>query len=231
MRWLIVTIGLLLAGSPTLAWEFRNGSQIGGKLESFNFETKELVFSDLLNPPDKHVPFKDLSLRSRQRLLFSPVYHRSFPDDSLWPAEKKMLLLVSGTAVIVPLFLGFWISGVLIARKFSPIHALIGFVGSWIIGSVLVAVYLILSSHFDGNVALLGAGFIVATIFLSILVSAIYNCPSLKGFAILVSHFFIGTSLALICLSATNLLLPEESLDELWNHLVFRAVGLAPPAS
>jgi hypothetical protein len=104
-------------------------------------------------------------------------------------------------------------------------------VGSWIIGSVLVAIYLILSSQFDGNATLLGAGFIVASIFLSILVSAIYNCHTFKGFAILFSHLLIGTLLALICLAATNLLLPKESLDELWNHLVFRAVGLASPAS
>ncbi len=231
MRLLIVTLGLLLASSSALSWETRNGSQIRGKFDSFNFKTKELVFSDPVNPPDRHVPFEDLSLRSQQRLLFSPVYHRSFPDDSLWPTEKKMLLLVSGTAVIVPLLLGFWISGILIARKFNPIHALIGFVGSWIIGSVLVATYLILSSQFDGNATLLGAGFIVASIFLSILVSAIYNCHTFKGFAILFSHLLIGTLLALICLAATNLLLPKESLDELWNHLVFRAVGLASPAS
>ena len=231
MHRLILTLGLLLASSTTLAWEARDGSQIGGKLESFNFETKELVFSDLLNPHEKHVPFEDLSLSSRQRLLFSPVYHRSFPDDSLWPAEKKMLFLVSAAAIIIPLLLGFWISGILIARKFNPIHALIGFVGSWIIGSILVAVYLILSSQFDGNLALLSAGFVVAAIFLSILVSAIYNCPSIKGFAILIAHLVIGALLALVFLSATNLLLPEESLDKLWNLLVFRAVGLAPTGS
>ncbi|NRB72981.1 MAG: hypothetical protein HRU46_01345 [Verrucomicrobiales bacterium] len=231
MRWLRIILPLLLATTPTLAWETRDGSEIGGKLDSFDFDSKELVFDDPAQPESTRVAFNDLSMRSRQHFLFSPVYHRSFPGDSLWPAEKKKLLLISAVSVVVPLFLGFWISGALIARKLNPVHALLGFAGSWIIGSVLVTIYLILSARFDGNTSLLWAGFIVAAIFLSILVSAVYSCSTIKGFAIFFSHLFVGVCVALILLATTNLLLPEASRDELWNKLVFRPVGLSPPAT
>jgi len=129
------------------------------------------------------------------------------------------------------MFLVFWVSGALIARKYNPVHALFGFTGSWIIGSVLVTIYLILSARFDGNTSLLWAGFIMAAIFLSILISAVYSCSTIKGFSIFFSHLFAGICIALIFLAATNLLLPEATLDSLWNSLVFRPVGLAVPST
>ena len=229
MRWLRIILPLLLLTAPALAWEKRDGSEIGGKLDSFDFESKELVFDDAAQPESTRVAFNDLSMKSRQYFLFSPIYHRSFPADSLWPTEKKKLLLISVASVVLPLFLGFWISGALIARKLNPVRALLGFAGSWIIGSVLVTIYLILSVRFDGNTSLLWAGFIVAPIFLSILISAVYSCSTIKGFVIFFSHLFVGVCVSLILLAATNLLLPEVSQDELWNKLVFRPVGLSPP--
>tara|TARA_R110000850_G_scaffold17330_5_gene53492 strand:- start:979 stop:1662 length:684 start_codon:yes stop_codon:yes gene_type:complete len=226
MRLTHIVILLLSVVTSVSAWELENGSTVAGEAASFDFEQKALILIDPITEEAREVSVDQLSLRSRQKLLFSPLYHRSFPDETLWPPEKRKLFQISTAVSIAPLLVGFWLSGLIIAGKGNPVIAMVGFAGSWIVGTILILAYFLLSSRFDNNSTLLMAGIPVAAIFLSMFISAVYGCTTAKGFGVFFFHLFAGFSITLFSLMSSELLFSQETQMEVWEKLVFVPVGL-----
>ena len=217
---------LLLMPSLGAAWEFASGETIGGHLTSFEFAEKQLTFTDPISSSSRSVPSKQLSFSSLQKLTFSPAFHRSFPKNPFWSPEKRSLLNIISVLTALPLFIGFWISGKVIASKSSPLTALAGFAGSWIVGAIFVMAYAILYERFDGGAWLIIVGFLTAAMFLSIFVSAIYGCTVMKGLTIFMLHLFAGLLIALIGFGASEILIFPDTRAVLWETHIFVPVGI-----
>jgi hypothetical protein len=211
-------------------WTFKSGDPLPGDPVSFDFEKKTVTVTNPLTGNSTVIPTKNLSVRSRQRLLFSPLFHRGEGDDPLWP-EVKRKLVIRGLAVpLLVLFGGFWVSGWLIGRKFNPVLAGIGFVGSWVIAAIFTVFYAFLKMRLEGGVTttLIGVGFTL--IFTPLFVSAVYGCSYLRGLAVFSFHLVAGLSLLSIGLVAVETVAGVEKVDAWWSEEVFEPLGLmAPP--
>ena len=124
------------------ALEMQDGTELPGKVIGFNFDTKELTVEAPSSGKSTVVPTRELSLRSKQTLLFSQVFHRSYPEGKKWPREKVNLTMNGILAPVIALLGGFWIAGWLIGGKFNPVRAFFGFFGGWIVGTLFVVFYL-----------------------------------------------------------------------------------------
>jgi len=208
------------------SWTFRSGDALPGDPVSFDFEKKTVTVLNPLTGKSTVVPTKNLSVRSRQRLLFSPLFHRGDRDDPLWPEVKRRLLL---RALIVPclvLFAGFWVSGWVFGKKFNPVLAVIGFIGSWAIAAIFTICYAFLKMRLEGGLAmtLVGVGFTL--IFTPLFVSAVYGCNYLRGVAVFSFHLIAGLSILSIGMVAIETVAGKEKVDAWWSTEVFEPLGL-----
>lgn len=217
---------LAAAGS----WTFKSGESLPGDPVSFDFEKKTVTVTNPLTGKNTVVPTKNLSVRSRQQLLFSPLFHRGEGDDPLWPEAKRSLLIRGMLVPCLVLFAGFWVSGWLFGKKFNPVLAVIGFVGSWVIVAIFTVCYAFLKMRLEGGTAmtLVGVGF--AAIFTPLYVSAVYGCTYLRGIAVFFFHLAAGLSILSIGMVAIETVAGKEKVDAWWSAEVFEPVGLmAPP--
>ena len=223
----------LIPGESVAAgsWTFKSGESLPGDPVSFDFERKTVTVTNPLTGKNTVVPTKNLSVRSRQRLLFSPLFHRGEGDDPLWPEAKRRLLIRGMLVPCLVLFAGFWVSGWLFGKKFNPVLAVIGFVGSWVIVAIFTVCYAFLKMRLEGGSAmtLVGVGF--ASIFTPLYVSAVYGCTYLRGLAVFSFHLIAGLSLLSIGMVAIETVAGKEKVDAWWSTEVFEPVGLMAPAS
>jgi hypothetical protein len=160
---------LFLAGVPfadvvpaSAAWSFRSGETLPGEPTAFDFERKTLSFRDPLSDRETVVPTRNLSLRSRQQLLVSPLFHRGDRDDPLWtPAKRRLLIPALGIPAGI-FFLGFWMTAWFFTGRFNPIHALTAFVGSWIVLLIFAVCYTFLELRLGGGIKIILLGIVVA---------------------------------------------------------------------
>lgn len=225
---ILLALCVFLCGPATAqALELRDGEKLMGTVTAFDFETKKVTVVDPLTKDGVQVPVSDLSLRSRQVLLFSPALHRSYPEGEHWPKEKVRLLIYGTLAPTLVLFAGFWISGWLIGGKLNPIRAFFGFLGGWIVGALFVAFYLFFALRFEKGTMLVGVGALLAMVFVPMFVSAIYQCSFLRGLGIFLFHLVAAACLLAIGLVALELLAPPDLLEYWWESRVFEPVGLS----
>lgn len=233
---LAITLALLallhlFPGSEAHAgsWTFKSGAPLPGDPVSFDFAEKAVTVTNALTGKNTVVPTENLSLRSRQQLLFSPLFYRGPNDDPLWPEVKRGLLLRGLIVPFLVFFAGFWVSGWLIGRKANPVLAMIGFLGSWVIVAIFTISYAFLKIRLEGGIAttLVGAGFTL--IFTPLFVSAVYGCHYLRGLAIFSFHLVAGLSLLFIGLAAIEALAGEEKVETWWRAQVFAPLGLMEP--
>ncbi|MEM9283858.1 MAG: hypothetical protein AAGA96_18710 [Verrucomicrobiota bacterium] len=226
MRFIIVAF--VIAGFPvaSFAWDFASGGAIGGTFVSFDFETKQLTFQDPISASSQVIPSRQLSFRSKQKLVFSPVFHRSFPDSPFWSPERRKMLHILSLFTTLPLFLGFWISSRLIVSKSNPVLALAAFAGSWLVGAIFVFSYFLLHERFSGSPVYLLMGFLVGATFLSIFISAIYGCSIFKGAALFVVHLFAGFCVAGLLFFLSEVVILPTAKTTLWHDHIFVPVGI-----
>lgn len=219
---------LLTLLSPVLAsgWELSNGENIGGFPAAFDFQKKSVSFHNRLSESNREIPVEDLELGSRQRLLFSSAFHGSYPSDEKWPEEKRNLMLFAMLAPMISLFVGFWLAGWFITGKYNPIRAVFGFLGSWIVGGLLILCYLMFAEMAESKGMIIGAGVIMSTIIVGVFVSAVYSCTFLKGVAVFLLQTLVAISVTALGLVAFNFAVPEETQERFWRENVFVPVGL-----
>ncbi|HRQ88605.1 MAG TPA: hypothetical protein PLA50_07395 [Bacteroidia bacterium] len=225
MRHALLLLGLLLSvGAPLGAadWTYRNGDPIPGAPVRFDSGSKLLTFRDELVGKETLVPSKELSLKSRQRLLLSPIVRDM---DRTGEPETVRLFLIGGATAAATFFAGFLIAAWLVCGKRNPFQAAVGFAGAWIVVAVLAACYSALHSHFGGNprIVLLGAAMCLALA--PFYLSAVYNCGYLKGQLLFFTHLLVGTCLFLTTLAVAHLAMPEDW----WDREVFAPVGIIAP--
>lgn len=228
---------LLLGGAVeacAAGWSFRSGEDLPGDPVAFDFERKTLTIRNPVTEKETIVPTRNLSLRSRQRLLFSPLFHRGVPGESLWPPEKRRLLLYGMAVPATLLFFGFWAAGGFFTGRFNPLLAFVGWLGSWIVIGIFAICYAFLALRLQGGTKLTLTGFAVSLATTPLYISAVYNCTYLKGFSVLLSHLLAGGCLLAIGLAAFEVGMGERGLEAWWNDRVFAPVGLisaepAPP--
>ncbi|MEM6278251.1 MAG: hypothetical protein AAF733_02155 [Verrucomicrobiota bacterium] len=228
MRAFPLVIYLLAFNAPEAwAWTRVTGEPIEGKPAVFLQEDKTVWFARSMTQGDgEFVAAKDLSLRDRQRLLVSPVLFESFPDEPAWPREKRNLLLILVFSPVVVLYLGFWIAGMLVTRKFNPLRALYGFLGGWFLGAIMILFYLFFASKLGGGTLTILFGCAVALVLLSLYISAVYQCDIFKGLLIFLLQLFVAGFLSITTIAASEQLLDRHEIERFWNEKVFAPVGL-----
>ena len=235
MRPVITAAVLLLlhlsAGDTVHAgnWTFINGEDLPGDPVTFDFQEKTLQVINPLTKKRTIVPAKDLSLRSRQRLLFSPVFHKADTGKSLWPPEKRLLFFQAIALPAIVLFIGFWLSVWFVTGNFNPLLALIGFLGSWIVVAIFAVCYTFMQIRFGGSLTttLIGVGFIL--VFTPLFVSAVYNCSYGKGHLIFHYHLIATLCFFSIGMVLTETIAGDAKIDAWWTRRVFEPLGLTAP--
>ncbi len=227
---------LLLCGSqladtvPVSAeWTFRGGEDLPGDPSAFDFERKTLVLHDSLSDRQVIVPTRHLSLRSRQRLLVTPLFHRGNREDPLWSPAKRRLLIPALGIPAAGFFLSFWLAGWFFTGRIHPLLALTGFFGSWIVLLIFATCYAFLDLRLDGGPKVILLGIIVATAVTPLFLSAVYNCTYLKAQGVLLSHLVAGLLLLGAGLLATERIAGKTATEAWWDRNVFEPVGLIGP--
>lgn len=211
------------------AWTFRSGENLPGEPTAFDFERKTLTFRDPLSDRETVVPTRNLSLRSRQQLLVSPLFHRGDREDPLWtPAKLRLLVPALGIPTGI-FFLGFWMAAWFFTGKINPLFALMGFVGSWVVLLIFAVCYAFLEMRLEGGIKIILLGIVVALSVTPLYLSAVYNCTYLRAQGVLLSHLLAGFCLLSIGLVATELIAGKKANEDWWNRVVFGPVGLIDP--
>ena len=229
MRNALPALCLLLTFLPCVAeasWYLRDGTRIEGHLVGFDFDTKTVRFESEEGAATSGIAALDLSLRDRQRLLLSSSFLGSYPEEPSWPRKKRHLLLLAICAPAVVLLVSFWIAGFLLARKVHPARALIAFFGSWMVGVAFVCFYLFFAQRMGGGVKTVLFGTGVGLVFLSVFISAVYQCSLFRGLLIFLLQIFVGGFLAIVGLAASEAFAGDERASHFWNEHVFEPVGM-----
>ena len=227
MRTYLLAALLLATTVSASAWTRNTGETIERKPAVFLQEDKTVWFARSKTQGDgEFVPAHDLSLRDRQRLLISSVYYDSFPEEPAWPRGKRNLVLLWVLSPVVALYLGFWIAGILVTRKFNPIKAFFGFSGGWIIGVLMFCFYLFFTERIGGGTftVLFGGG--MALILLSLYISAVYQCDLFRGLLIFLAQLMVTAFLMLAAVFGSEALLDKHEVERFWNERVFAPVGM-----
>lgn len=228
---IIATAGLLLLASSGFAhasgWTYRNGEELPGDPAKFDPLAKTITVTNPLTDRISVIPVERLSLRSRQRLLLSPVFYKEETGEVTWTPENRRIIFY---AILIPgiiLFLGFWVAAALFAGKWNPLSALIAFFGSWAVIGIFGICYAFLQVRFGGGFKtyLIGASF--AAVFAPMFISAVYNCGFAKGNLLFYFHLLAGFSLLAIGMVSIEVIAGEEQLDHWWTQHVFAPMGLS----
>ena len=229
----ILILGLLSShcAHATSDWQLKGDEEVfRARPVSFNFHSKTLELQEPNTLVRKEINTRDLSLSSKRQLLFSGIFHSSYPrEPHPWPKEKIRLLLLAAFAPIAICVLAFWISGLILTGRFSPFRAIFGFFGSWIAGLILMACYLYFSHRAGGSSSVLGFGGLVTTAIVSVYVSAVYSCKIWQGLSIFLLHIVASVVLAICLLFGTEKVVPLEKVEAFWDERVFIPVGLMDP--
>ncbi len=208
------------------SWSLKNGGAREGEAVAFDFDRKILDLSDPVTGKVTPVPTRELSLRSRQRLLLSPLVHRAEHGDHPQPENRDRLPLYLSfvfAALVVP---GFWISGWFLTGKINPFLALMGGIGSWVILGILYFFYSALRVRIDGGAGVIVFGTLVSFVVIPIFVSAVYSCTYVKGILLFAFHLVAALCLLAIALVLSEPLAGRERIDAWWTEFVFDPIGL-----
>ena len=141
--------------------------------------------------------------------------------------EKSNLMIFFIFAPALFFFVGFWIAGFIFTKRWSPLKAILGFFGGWIVGAILMFCYIMFASKSSGNaMTLLIAGALVAVFAVSVFVSAIYRTSILNGVYIFVCQLFLGFGLAFGLSVYIEKKVDPQSLDQKSEDWLFRPVGI-----
>lgn len=217
---------LLLASGEGNAWQRVDGSRIEGEPVRFDYAAKTLRFESPVSRSAEEIPARDLSLRGRQRLLLSPLFLRSYPEDLGWSAERQRLYLYSFLAPAIALLAGFWIAALVLARKAHPFRAVIAWMGSWMIGALFVSFYIYFSQRIGGGLGTVLVGGGLGLVFLAFFISAVYDCSIFKGLLIFLLQLFAGSFFAIVAFALSDTLFEEQRVESFWNEKVFVPVGM-----
>ncbi len=230
---LLAILACLCCANPLPAgaagWSFRSGEELPGDPVAFDFERKVLTFRDPVSRAESLVPTRSLSLRSRQKLLLSPLFHQADAGRHLWTPEKRRLLALGGMVPAGVLFLGFWGAAWFFTGRRSPLLAVFGFLGSWAVLGILAICYTFLMMRFDGGLKIGLFGVAMALGVTPLYLSAVYNCSYPKGLWVLLSHLLAGFCFLSIGLAALEIGAGRKRSEEWWNRKVFEPVGLIAP--
>ncbi len=231
----LVTVGLFglwLGGSaaPAAEWSRRDGRGLPGEPTSFDPERKTVFFRDSISEREMVVPTRELSLRSRQRMLFSPVFHlRGREEGWLRSPSKRSVIAKGAGAAALALGIGFWLSGWCIADRRNPLLAGIGFVGTWVLTGALAAFYAFLKVRVEGGAGVVLIGFAATLALAGLYVSAVYACRYWRGLLVLLGHLAAGFCLLAIGFAAGEILAGRERAEAWWTTEVFEPIGLTAP--
>lgn len=222
-----LTVQSVEAGAPS--WRTYDGKTIEGKAIDFNFETKTVT----LQPDDGErtaLFSQDLDFQSKRRLLFSNVFHASYPDTGFfWSKEKYTFFAMVIFSPIILLIIGMWLSALFVARKFNPFSAVGAFLGSWIAGVILVICYMVMAAKSGSGNAVVYGGSVFAALVMALFVSAVYKTKFLKGLLIFVCHFLFAGLLGFLLIYGADILLPGDEVNAFWEKWVFEPTGLVGP--
>lgn len=207
-------------------WHRRDGGKAEAELIGFDYTSKTVLLKN-----ESHGEFTinsgNLTYESRRDVMFSPYFHGGLPD-----GLGKEKIYLAALVLLVPcvfFIVGLWISGMLIARVFNPLKAVLGFIGSWLVAAILIACYLVIASKSPASAkGILIVGGIFALFCSSVFVSAIYQTNTLKGLLIFVGHFLFGTVIAAGIWLALNMYADPVWLDSFMAKHVFIPTGLIP---
>lgn len=228
---LILCVYMCFSSAVSAAWTNSSGHEIAGDPVSFDFKNKIFTFRDPITREERPVPAGDLSLRSRQRLLLSPVFLQAESEGELWYPEKRAMALKAAATVAFFFFLALWISAFALLRKWNPVLALTGFAGTWIVLGILAACYIFLQQRFGGDTRILYMGGAVTLAITPLFLSSVYDCSYLKSHLLLCLHVAAGLLLLLGTVFLGEWIVGTESAVEWWDREVFAPAGLslAPP--
>lgn len=224
-------IGLLaLAPAPASMagdWTTRDGSVIEGDPERFDFVEKHLIFGDA-DGRQQVVAAGELSNDSRWRLLLSPTFTRSFPDDR-WSPEQMRYVQLAVAGPVLLLLLSFWICAIMLFKNANPLRAIAGWIGSGLLGGFLMFFYLMLSERSPNSATgILIFGLLLSTALLSVYVSAIYGTSTFQGLKLLVLHVFAAFFFLAIGLIAVRQVTEVFHLEDLVEKRILIPVGMLP---
>lgn len=231
-----LSLALCHPGTDALAgnWSLKNGETRSGEAVAFDFEKKVIDLRDPVTGTTTRVPTSELSLRSRQRLLVSPLFYKVDRGESPVPDGRDRIpfyVLAAFAAVVVP---GFWISAFLITGRVNPFLSLLGSVGSWIVLGILLACYALLRARFDGGTGYMFFGTTLSIVVTPLFISAVYSCSYARGMLLLGFHLVAALSLFAIALVLVEPIAGEDQVDAWWSESIFKPLGLTyhlPPES
>ncbi len=223
----ILVFALLMTLTPASArWTNQSGNEIAGEPVAFDFARKSFTFLDPVTKEERPVPVAELSLHSRQLMLIEPVFLRSQAGDEGWTPEKRRLLLLALGAFAACFTLALWGSAFVVLKKWNPVLAFVGFLGTWIVLGILIGCYLFLHHRYghDHRVLYVGAAVILGVT--PLYLSSVYGCSYGKSHLLLILHLVAGLVLMGVALFASELILGTEGSTAWWDREVFGPVGL-----
>jgi len=226
-------LGLLAVGVGEARADFQNWSTQHGasrisleaELVRFDFANKEIICRDRKGT-EHRLPTIDLDTRSRAQLLFSAAFIRSYPTESFSREQGALILLAVGLPAAF-LLAGFFLGAMVVMKSFNPLRAVIGWVGSVVLGAFLISFYVMLSNRSpEAATGISIFGFLVVSGLLSLYVSIIYRTTLWKAFKLLLLHFIVAISLMAVAVGILKLGLDPEQAAEILENNVFKPVGL-----
>ena len=209
-------------------WSKRHGDSriaLEAELIRFDFENKAIICRDR-NGTEHRLPTRDLDTRSRTQLLFSGTFIRSYPAEG-FPREQGAFILLATGLPAAFLLAGFFLGAMVVMKSFNPIRAVIGWVGSVVLGAFLVSFYVMLSNRSpEAATGITIFGFLVVSGLLSLYVSIIYRTTLWKAFKLLLLHFFVAVSLMAVAVGILKIGLEPEQTTEILEKNIFKPVGL-----
>lgn len=226
----LASLAFLIGLSPaSAAWHFRTGEPLPGDPVAFDSREKTVTVRESLTDKETIIPVGRLSLRSRQKLLVSPLFLRAEREGDLWPAAKLRLLAFAVAIPGVVFFFLFWAIAWIATGRFNPVLAFIGFVGSWVIVAIFAICYAFLEMRLGGGAKVFALGLAVAFGTTPLYLSAVFGCSYLKGLVVLVSHALAGIFVIALMLTSAELVAGSSVAETVWNRAVFEPAGLIGP--
>jgi hypothetical protein len=222
---------LILAVMQT--WSVGDSPPVEAELSSFNFAEKTVTLKSA-DGDKATVATADLSLSNRIQLILSPTFVSGYPKENWTPQQTKFVVIASVVPAFYFLF-AFWMAAAILLKRASPLRALLGFGGGWLLGLLLVGTYVIMGARIGQSVGLIAvAGFMATSVFVSVYISAIYETSTWNGFKLFGFHLVLAVCLILISSFTVSTLVNEGKLDELLKKVVFEPIGMmgsatAPP--
>ncbi len=224
---------LIFGGTSTAAtWRTYDGQTIKASVSSFDYENKMVTLENMDTQARAAYKTLDLDYKSARMLLVSPKFFQSYPKGRIWSKEQMTLVGIYLGSPIILLIVGMWLAGLFIAKRFNPFSAIGAFIGSWIAGAILLICYMIFASKSSGNGTMfIVLGALIATLVMSLYISAIYKTTFFRGFFIFIGHLFFAALIGFLLIYGTDTLLAEGDVSQFWNQWIFRPVGLTDSPS